>query len=207
MIEKVNLDGKGLIPAIIQNAETKDVIMLGYMNQVAFGKTMDQKEVWFYSRSRSELWHKGETSGNYMHVESISLDCDLDVVLIQVVPDGPGCHTGNTTCFFNKLDNTPDFKLSDSGSGILDQLFNVIEDRKRSLPEGSYTTELFTKGIDQIGQKVIEEAGETVIAGVKKDNDAMVREAADLLYHLLVMLAENGASPEDIYSHLRDRRK
>lgn len=206
-METVKLDYKGLIPAIIQNAETKDVIMLGYMNQLALGKTMDQREVWFYSRSRSELWHKGETSGNYMHVESISVDCDLDVVLIQVVPDGPGCHTGNNTCFFTKLENTPDFKLSDNGSGILDELFDVIKDRKRSLPEDSYTTELFIKGIDQIGQKVIEEAGETVIAGVKKDNEAMVREAADLLYHLLVMLAENGASPEDIYAHLRDRRK
>ena len=206
-METVKLDYKGLIPAIIQNAETKEVIMLGYMNQLALGKTMDQREVWFYSRSRSELWHKGETSGNYMHVESISVDCDLDVVLIQVVPDGPGCHTGNTTCFFTKLENTPDFKLSDNGSGILDELFDVIKDRKRSLPEDSYTTELFIKGIDQIGQKVIEEAGETVIAGVKKDNEAMVREAADLLYHLLVMLAENGASPEDIYAHLCDRRK
>ena len=206
-METVKLDYKGLIPAIIQNAETKDVIMLGYMNQLALGKTMDQREVWFYSRSRSELWHKGETSGNYMNVESISVDCDLDVVLIQVVPNGPGCHTGNTTCFFTKLENTPDFKLSDNGSGILDELFDVIKDRKRSLPEDSYTTELFIKGIDQIGQKVIEEAGETVIAGVKKDNEAMVREAADLLYHLLVMLAENGASPEDIYAHLRDRRK
>ena len=207
MMETVKLDYKGLIPAIIQNAETKAVIMLGYMNQLALGKTMDQREVWFYSRSRSELWHKFETSGNYMHVESISVDCDLDVVLIQVVPDGPGCHTGNTTSFFTKLENTPDFKLADNGSGILDELFDVIKDRKRSLPEDSYTTELFIKGIDQIGQKVIEEAGETVIAGVKKDNEAMVREAADLLYHLLVMLAENGASPEDIYAHLRDRRK
>ena len=141
-----------------------------------------------------------------MHVKSASYDCDGDVVLLQVDPDGPICHTGNTTCFFTPLEEMPEFTRPDKGPGILDELFSVIQDRKQELPEGSYTTKLFKEGVDRIGQKVIEEAGETVIAGVKMDKDALVREAADLLYHLLVLLAANGARPEEVYTHLRDRR-
>ena len=204
---KLQLDEKGLVPAIAQNADTGEVIMLGYMSPGALKRTLEGGEVWFYSRSRADLWHKGEVSGNYMRVRSAAIDCDSDVILLQVDPDGPICHTGERVCFFTALEEMPDFERSAGGPGILDELFSVIQDRKRSLPEGSYTTELFRGGVDRIGQKVIEEAGETVIAGVKLDKDALAREAADLLYHLLVLLSANGGKPEDIYTHLRDRRK
>jgi phosphoribosyl-ATP pyrophosphohydrolase/phosphoribosyl-AMP cyclohydrolase len=202
----IQLDDKGLVPAIAQNASTKEVLMLGYMSPGALERTLEGGDVWFYSRSRSELWHKGETSGNYMHVKSASYDCDGDVILLQVDPDGPICHTGNSTCFFTPLEELPEFTRPDKGPGILDELFSVIQDRKQELPEGSYTAQLFNDGVDRIGQKVIEEAGEAVIAGVKLDKDGLAREAADLLYHLLVLLAANGARPEDVYTHLRERR-
>ena len=207
MIGKIKLDDKGLVPAIAQNAETKEVIMLGYMSAGAVKRTLEDGDVWFYSRSRADLWHKGEISGNHMHVKSASIDCDGDVILLQVDPDGPICHTGNLTCFFTPLEQVPKCESFDEGPGILDELFSVIQDRKRDMPQGSYTTELLEGGVDRIGQKVIEEAGESVIAGVKMDKDALAREAADLLYHLLVMLSANGGKPEDIYTHLRDRRR
>jgi phosphoribosyl-ATP pyrophosphohydrolase/phosphoribosyl-AMP cyclohydrolase len=202
----IQLDDKGLVPAIAQNADTGEVIMLGYMSPGALKRTLEGKDVWFYSRSRSDLWHKGEVSGNYMRVKSASIDCDGDTVLLQVDPDGPICHTGNRTCFFTPLDELPEFSSPEKGPGILDELFSVIQDRKRELPEGSYTTELFRDGVDRIGQKVIEESGEAVIAGVKLDKDALARESADLLYHLLVLISANGGTPEDVYAHLRERR-
>ena len=202
----IQLNENGLVPAIAQNADTGEVIMLGYMSPSALKRTLDEGEVWFYSRSRSDLWHKGEVSGNYMRVKSASLDCDSDTILLQVDPEGPICHTGNQTCFFTPLDKLPEFESPDKGPSILDELWAVIQDRQRELPEGSYTTELFRKGVDHIGQKVIEESGEAVIAGVKLDKDALARETADLLYHLLVLISANGGTPEDVYTYLRQRR-
>ena len=202
----IQLNENGLVPAIAQNADTGEVIMLGYMSPSALKRTLDEGEVWFYSRSRSDLWHKGEVSGNYMRVKSASLDCDSDTILLQVDPEGPICHTGNQTCFFTPLDKLPEFESPDKGPSILDELWAVIQDRQRELPEGSYTTELFQKGVDHIGQKVIEESGEAVIAGVKLDKDALARETADLLYHLLVLISANGGTPEDVYTYLRQRR-
>ena len=202
----IQLDDKGLVAAIVQDAGTMEVLMLGYMSPGALQRTLAGGDVWFYSRSRSELWHKGETSGNYMHLKSASYDCDGDVVLLHVDPDGPACHTGNRTCFFTPREEMPEFARPDKGPGILDELFSVIKDRQRELPEGSYTTKLFNEGVDRIGQKVIEESGEAVIAGVKLDKDALARESADLLYHLLVLISANGATPEDVYTHLRQRR-
>ena len=201
----INLDEKGLLPAIAQDSVTKEVIMLGYMNPGSLKRTLESKDVWFYSRSRADLWHKGESSGNYMRVKSAALDCDGDVILLQVEPDGPICHTGNKTCFFTEVGEQPEFSHTTKGSSILDELFSVIQDRKQALPEGSYTTSLFKAGIDRIGQKVIEEAGESVIAGVKFDKNGLAMEAADLLYHLLVMLSATGGQPEDVYAHLRER--
>jgi phosphoribosyl-ATP pyrophosphohydrolase/phosphoribosyl-AMP cyclohydrolase len=202
----IQLDEKGLVPAIAQNADTGEVIMLGYMSPGALKRTLDSRDVWFYSRSRSDLWHKGEMSGNFMRVKSASIDCDGDTILLQVDPAGPICHTGSQTCFFTPLDELPDFETPVKGPGILDEIFSVIQDRKCELPEGSYTTELFREGVDRIGQKVIEESGEAVIAGVKLDKDALARESADLLYHLLVLISANGGTPEDVYAHLRQRR-
>ena len=205
--EMVQLDDRGLVPAIAQNAATGEVLMLGYMSPGSLKRTLEGGDVWFYSRSRADLWRKGEVSGNFMHVKSAALDCDKDVVLLQVEPDGPICHTGNPTCFFTPIDELPAFAHPDKGAGIIDELFAVIQDRKREMPENSYTTQLFREGVDRISQKVIEEAGETAIAGTKGDVDAVVAETADLLYHTLVLVAASGATPEDVWTRLRERRK
>ena len=142
----IQLDEKGLVPAIAQNATTGEVIMLGYMSPGSLKRTLEGGDVWFYSRSRSDLWHKGEVSGNYMRFKSATLDCDGDVILLQVEPDGPICHTGNATCFFTPIDELPGFEHRDKGPGIMEELFAVIQDRKRDLPEGSYTAQLFPGG-------------------------------------------------------------
>ena len=205
MIE-LQLDEKGLVPAVAQNARTGDVIMLGYMNPGSLKRTLEGGEVWFYSRSRSDLWHKGEVSGNYMRIESASLDCDGDTILLKVNPDGPICHTGNDTCFFTSFEELPDFVKAEGGPGVVEDVFSVIQDRKREMPEGSYTSELLGAGVDRISQKVIEEAGEAAIAAVKGDADAVVEELGDLVYHALVLLAAVGARPEDVWNELRQRQ-
>ena len=203
----VQLDPVGLVPAIAQNASTGEVIMLGYMNPGSLKRTLEGGEVWFYSRSRSDLWHKGEVSGNYMRLKSATLDCDGDTILLQVEPDGPICHTGNQTCFFSSFDELPEFVREEKGPGIVEELFAVIQDRKRELPEDSYTAQLFQAGPERISQKVIEEAGEAAIAGATGNTEQLTREVADMLYHTLVLLAASGASPEDVWQELRARRK
>lgn len=205
-VPTILLDEKGLAPAICQHAETGEVIMLGYINPGALKRTLEGGEVWFYSRSRSDLWHKGEVSGNYMRIRSASVDCDGDVVLLKVIPDGPICHTGNPTCFFTPFEELPEFEAPEKGPGVLEELFSVIQDRREAMPEGSYTTNLFESGADRIAQKVIEEAGEVTIAGVKGDREAVVSEMADLLYHSLVMMSAVGARPEEVWTALRERR-
>ncbi len=202
----VLLDDKGLAPAICQHEETGEVIMLGYVSPGAIKRTLEGGEVWFYSRSRSDLWHKGEVSGNYMRIRSASVDCDGDVILFKVIPDGPICHTGSPTCFFTPFDEMPQFESPDKGPGILEELFSVIQDRKEEMPDGSYTTRLFSEGPDRIAQKVIEEAGEVAIAGVKADRGAVASEMADLLYHSLALMSAVGVSPEEVWSTLRQRR-
>ncbi len=206
-MDPIQLDETGLVPAIAQNATTKEVIMLGYMNPGSLKRTLEGGEVWFYSRSRSDLWHKGEVSGNYMRIKSASTDCDGDTILLEVEPDGPICHTGNATCFFTSFAELPDFVHVEKGPGVLEDLFAVIRDRKEEMPEGSYTASLFQRGADRISQKVVEEAGEVAIAGVKENKDEVVREAADLFYHVLVLLAATGSRPEDVWEELRRRRK
>tara|TARA_B100001013_G_C24587513_1_gene433392 strand:+ start:455 stop:1069 length:615 start_codon:yes stop_codon:yes gene_type:complete len=203
----IKLNENGLVPAIAQNASTGEVLMLGYMSEGSLKRTLEGKSVWFYSRSRDDLWHKGEISGNYMHVKSASIDCDGDTILLQVEPDGPACHTGNSTCFFTPLDKLPDFEPSIKGSGILEELFSVIQDRKQTLNEESYTAKLFQEGIERISQKVIEEASETGIAGIKGDKTHIAQETADLMYHTLVLLAATEITPEDVWEELRKRRK
>ena len=203
----VQLDEKGLVPAIAQNADSGEVIMLGYMSPGSIKRTLEGGDVWFYSRSRSDLWHKGEVSGNYMKIRSASMDCDGDTLLLQVEPEGPICHTGNRTCFFTAVDDLPNFESAETGPGILEELFATIQDRKSERPEGSYTAQLLDAGVDRISQKVIEEAGELAIAGVKGDRSAIASEAADVLYHTLVLLAASGARPEDVWDVLRKRRK
>ncbi|MCH8063387.1 MAG: bifunctional phosphoribosyl-AMP cyclohydrolase/phosphoribosyl-ATP diphosphatase HisIE [Chloroflexi bacterium] len=205
MVE-IQLDEKGLVPAVAQDVNSGEVLMLGYMNPGALKRTLEGGEVWFYSRSRSDLWHKGEVSGNYMRVKSAAVDCDGDTIILQVEPDGPICHTGNQTCFFTPIEDFPEFTRAEKGPGILEDLFAVIQDRKRDMPEGSYTAQLFSDGTKRIAQKVIEEAGETALAAAVGDKEELVKESADLLYHTLVLLSALGARPEDVWRELRSRQ-
>ena len=205
---KVKLNDQGLVPAIAQDANTGQVLMLGYMNPGSLKRTVEGVQVWFYSRSREDMWHKGEVSGNYLNLQEAWLDCDGDTILLKVQPDGPACHTGETSCFFTPMEGLPDdYEAADSGSGILEELFAVIKDRQRDLPEGSYTARLLQEGRDRIAQKVIEEAGETAIAAVQGDQDALPKEVADLLYHTLVLLAASDLAPSDVWEELRKRRR
>ena len=203
----IQLDEKGLVSAIVQDNGTGRVLMLGYMNPEALERTLGGENVWFYSRSRSELWLKGETSGNYLKVKSLHLDCDGDAILVKADPVGPTCHTGEESCFFKPLTELAEFTVRDKGPGITDELFAVIQSRKDEMPEGSYTAALFEQGTPRIAQKVVEEAGETAIAGVIGDGDALASEAADLIYNTLVLLAAEGITPEDVWAKLRERRK
>lgn len=186
----------GLIPAIIQDAQTKNVLMLGFMNSEAYEKTIESKKVTFYSRTKQHLWTKGETSGNFLNIVSIEEDCDHDTLLIKVVPEGPVCHTGSATCFNN--DNS-------FGIQFLSFLQDFIDKRHKEMPEGSYTTSLFQSGINRMAQKVGEEALETVIEATNGTNGRLVYEASDMLYHLIVLLSEKGLRIEDLADALYQR--
>lgn len=188
----------GLVPAIIQDIDTKQVLMLGYMNKESLELTMETKKVTFYSRSRQELWIKGETSGNYLNLISIDADCDNDTLLIFTKPDGPTCHTGSYNCFDIEKQPVLDF---------LPKLQSVIDQRKKEMPEGSYTTHLFTKGIDKIAQKVGEEAVETIIEAKNTDDNLLLNESADLIYHLMVLLSARKLSIKDVERILAERHK
>ena len=187
----------GLVPAIIQDAKTKNVLMLGFMNKEAYEKTVSTGKVTFWSRSRNTLWTKGETSGNYLNLVSIQNDCDNDTLLVKVNPIGPTSHTGTDTCWGE--DNT------DNPLQFLSELQTFIEKRHEEMPEGSYTTSLFRKGINKIAQKVGEEALETVIEATNGTNEQLIYEASDMLYHLLVMLTSKGLRIEDVATELRKR--
>ena len=206
-MSKIQLDQQGLTPTIVQNAETDEVIMLGCMNPSSIELTMETGEVWFYSRSRSQLWRKGEVSGNYLKVRSMMMDCDADTILVKVDPHGPSCHTGKPTCFFTQVTDRLNFVNKKAHPGIIEELFATIQDRKHSPNETSYTNQLLKDGVDRICQKVIEESGELAIAGVRGEKDEIINEASDLIYHILVLLASQGVKPSDIWTELLDRRK
>lgn len=204
----VKLDfSKGLLPAIIVDNQSQEVLMLAYMDETAFNKTVETKETWFYSRSRNEYWNKGATSGNKQIVRSIQYDCDGDTLLIKVDPLGPACHTGERTCFFQsvELEGGEESEAPGENQTIYSDLMEEIEDRKSTPVEGSYTNYLFTKGIDKIAKKLIEEAGEVIIAAKNNDKEELVNETSDLLYHCLVLLAEQGVALEDVEAELRKR--
>ena len=204
---KVKLNEQGLVPAIAQDADTGQVLMLGYMNPGSLKRTMEGVQVWFYSRSREDLWHKGEISGNYLNLTAAWLDCDGDTLLLKVKPDGPACHTGETSCFYTPMEQLPEeYEVTETGPGILSELFAVIQDRQRDPPEGSYTAKLLQEGMGRIAQKVIEEAGETAIAAVQDNKEDLPKEVADLLYHTLVLLAASGVTPNQVWEELRNRR-
>ena len=197
---KIDFDklGNGLVPAIIQDARTNKVLMLGFMNQEAFDKTKAEGKVTFFSRTKNRLWTKGEESGNFLHVVSILLDCDDDTLLIKTNPAGPTCHTGADTCFDEK---------NDADITFLSFLQDFIDKRKEEMPEGSYTTSLFKEGIRRITQKVGEEAIETVIGAMANDDENFLYEGADLLYHLIVLLAHKGYRIEDLARELKKRHQ
>ena len=204
---KVKLNEQGLLPAIAQDANTGQVLMLGYMNPGSLKRTVEGTQVWFYSRSREDLWHKGEMSGNYLNLKEAWLDCDNDTILLKVDPDGPTCHTGETSCFFNLLEGLPEeYEATETGPAILSEIYAVIQDRQREMPQGSYTTKLLEDGVARIAQKVIEEAGETAIAGAINDTEGLPGEVADLLYHTLVLMAATGVKPQQVWDVLRERR-
>jgi phosphoribosyl-ATP pyrophosphohydrolase/phosphoribosyl-AMP cyclohydrolase len=189
--------GQGLVPAIIQDAETKNVLMLGYMNQEAYMKTVETGKVTFWSRTRNTLWTKGETSGNFLNVVEIKNDCDNDTLLIKVRPDGPICHKGTDTCWGETNKSNPLLFLT--------ELQNFIEKRHEEMPEGSYTTSLFKDGLNRMAQKVGEEALELVIEACNGTNERMIYEGSDMLYHLIVLLTSKGLRIEDMASELCER--
>lgn len=189
--------GNGLVPAVIQDSNTDKVLMLGYMNQEAYKKTVDSGLVTFYSRSRNSLWTKGETSENYLKVKNIKPDCDSDSLLIKAQPTGPTCHTGSYSCF----------KEEDSNSTFLYELEKLIKARKQNLPENSYTTTLFREGTNKIAQKVGEEAVELVIEAKDNNSSLFINEAADLFYHIIVLFAQKGIDLREIIHVLENRHK
>lgn len=186
----------GLVPAIVQDAHTKNVLMLGFMNREAYETTLATRKVTFWSRTRNKLWTKGEESGHFLDLVSIADDCDHDTLLVQAIPNGPVCHTGSPTCFAS---------ANDYGVQFLSYLQQFIDQRHREMPEGSYTTSLFNSGINRIAQKVGEEALETVIEAVNGTNGRMIYEASDLLYHLIVLLSAKGITIDDVVNDLASR--
>ena len=197
---ELKFDEKGLIPAIVQDHYTKEVLTLAYMNKESLAITIDERRTCFWSRSRQELWRKGETSGNVQHVVSITADCDGDALVVEVVKDGPACHTGAESCFFNRLYLSDELKqFSYEG------LYELIRGRKTQPKEGSYTTYLFEKGIDKILKKVGEESTEVIIAGAKNDREETIFEIADVCYHILVLMVQMGISVKDVMAELEKR--
>ena len=208
--DQIKFDDGGLVPAIVQDARTREVLTLAYMNAESLGLTIQSRETWFWSRSRSELWHKGATSGHTQRVLEVRQDCDSDALMILVEPAGPACHTGKRSCFYRNvagaeidepsIESTPDF------GAVLNGLYDLIESRRQERPTGSYTTYLFDHGLDKILKKIGEEASETIIAAKNEDKEPLVAESADLLYHLLVLLVSRGIPLDELKVELISRR-
>ncbi|KUL11625.1 Phosphoribosyl-AMP cyclohydrolase [Bacillus licheniformis] len=202
--DELTFNEAGLIPAIVQDAASLEVLTLAYMNKESFEKTLETKETWFFSRSRGELWHKGATSGNIQRVKDIRLDCDQDALIVLVEPAGPACHKGSYSCF------SPGEHIRQTDGGrfdIINELETVIAKRQAEMPEGAYTTYLFREGVDKILKKVGEEAAEVIIAAKNRDPEELKWEAADLLYHLLVLLREQSLPLDDVLGVLKERHE
>jgi phosphoribosyl-ATP pyrophosphohydrolase/phosphoribosyl-AMP cyclohydrolase len=214
LTQSIRWDAQGLIPAIVQDAASKDVLTLAYMNAESLKQTLESGETWFWSRSRNELWHKGATSGHTQKVKSLAYDCDADTLLVKVIPNGPACHTGKQGCFFNEVQlqagevNTTPIEaplLSTDRFAILSTLEATIAQRDAERPEGAYTTYLFEKGVDKILKKVGEETAEVIIAAKNHDQQELRYEASDLIFHLMVLLREEKLSLDEVMLEL-DRR-
>lgn len=209
-IDSLKFDEKGLIPAIVQDAATKEVLTLAYMNRESLEKSLETQETWFFSRSRQELWHKGETSGHTQRISQIKYDCDQDALVVMVVPAGPACHHGTTSCFNETLVENSSVVGGINGLGeyqILQSLQQVIKLREQERPEGAYTTYLFEKGVDKILKKVGEEASEVIIAAKNRDTEELKWEAADLIYHLMVLLEEQKLPFTEVLKVLNKRHQ
>lgn len=217
-LEELKYDERGLVPVVVQDASTREVLTVAYMNAESLRRTLESGETWFWSRSRAALWHKGETSGHTQRVVRLAVDCDSDALVALVEPSGPACHTGARSCFHNEIDGANEFDEGGArGEGrdeqgeartlgaTLAELYALIEGRSRERPEGSYTTYLFEQGLDKILKKVGEESAETIIAAKNENAGALVAEVSDLLYHLLVLLVARGVKLEEIESELAGR--
>ncbi|HEX7955926.1 MAG TPA: bifunctional phosphoribosyl-AMP cyclohydrolase/phosphoribosyl-ATP diphosphatase HisIE [Pyrinomonadaceae bacterium] len=203
--EDVRFDERGLVPSVVQDARTREVLTLAYMNEESLRRTLAEGETWFWSRSRSELWHKGATSGHTQRVVELRLDCDSDALVVLVEPRGPACHTGAVSCFGGEI--SAGFEKDAAGIGdVLEELYGVVERRRREMPAGSYTTYLFEQGLNKILKKVGEESAETIIAAKDGDAGALTAETADLVYHLLVLMVERGLTLEALGGELARRR-
>lgn len=199
-IEQLKFDEKGLIPAIVVDAQSGDVLTLAYMNKESLEITIQERKTCFFSRSRQKLWRKGETSGNFQHVTSITADCDMDALVVKVEKDGPACHTGADSCFFNPL-----YINEEKHEFSLKGLYDLLVGRKQDKPQGSYTTYLFEKGLDKILKKIGEESTEVIIAGKAEDRKETVYEIADLAYHVMVLMVQQGITLEEIQTELASR--
>ncbi len=199
-IDSIRFDEKGLIPAIVQDYYSKQVLTLAYMNRESLEITMREGKTCFYSRSRGELWRKGETSGNFQQVVSITADCDQDALVIEVIKEGPACHTGEESCFFE-----PVYQSDEVGAFSYEELYRMLEDRKKNPREGSYTTYLFEKGKDKILKKIGEESTEVIIGAAKNDRSETLYEIADLAYHVMVLMVEEGIPMKELARELAGR--
>jgi phosphoribosyl-AMP cyclohydrolase / phosphoribosyl-ATP pyrophosphohydrolase len=199
----LKFDNQGLLPVIAQDADTGEVLMFAYATREALEKTLVTKQAYYFSRSRNELWHKGATSGNTQDIVEVRFDCDEDVVLYRVKPNGPACHTGEQSCFYRTIGEPSRLSMGD----VMGLLERVVSDRLEKLPEGSYVTKLHERGIGYIAQKVVEEAGESIVAALEKKDDEFLGEAADLLFHLTVLLKERGLSLMQVAKVLEERHK
>ncbi|CAH1218757.1 Histidine biosynthesis bifunctional protein HisIE [Paenibacillus auburnensis] len=220
IIQGIRWNESGLLPAVVQDARSLEVLMFAYMNPESLRLSLESGQTWFWSRSRSELWHKGGTSGNTQAITSIHYDCDSDTLLVKVLPEGPACHTGENTCFYREIPLSPAVAAqgaepartaaepADEGRfAVLGELERVIAEREIERPEGAYTTYLFDKGVDKILKKVGEEASETIIAAKNKDNAELRLEVSDLIYHLLVLLQERKLPLDEIMEELSARHE
>jgi phosphoribosyl-ATP pyrophosphohydrolase/phosphoribosyl-AMP cyclohydrolase len=200
-ISKLKFDERGLIPAIVQDVRTREVLTLAYMNAESFARTVETKETWFWSRSRNALWHKGETSGNTQKVVELLLDCDGDAIVVLVDPAGPACHTGAQSCFGSA--RTAQLVTTDQ---LLDRLYDLVKEREKTRPADSYTSYLFNQGLDKILKKLGEESTETIVAAKNNEDERLISEVADLVYHLIVLLVARGISLDQIRAELGRRR-
>ena len=204
----LDFENNKLCVAIAQHYETKEILMVAYMNAEAYQKTLDSQRAWFFSRSRNKLWLKGEESGNHLNVVTLSVDCDKDAILLQVLPEGPSCHTGNRSCFFTKVNvkktnNILEKRTEDSF--VLEKLASIIAEKAKNKPKDSYTSKLLDDGISRIAQKIIEESGEVALAGNNRDKNETIQEMADLLYHLVVFLKALDIPLNEVWKELGNR--